>query len=263
MDPKLVYDVGVHRGDDTAYYLHKGFRVVGVEANPVMADHLRTRFKSEIAAGALQLLQVGVAEIEGELDFWVCDAVSEWSSFQERKAGIGGKTSRPVKVRTLPFARILGQHGVPFYCKIDIEGNDHLCLEGIDTADKPRYLSVEMSLAKGDRDLSLLHALGYRRFKVISQVTFGPARSALQIALSYVPGRIRRRIKRLEKSTFGKLRDGDWRFAFGSSGAFGDSLPGQWLDYDRAVAVWRVINGIFVRQKSNGLGEWYDIHATT
>ena len=26
MDPKLVYDVGVHRGDDTAYYLHMGFR---------------------------------------------------------------------------------------------------------------------------------------------------------------------------------------------------------------------------------------------
>ena len=180
MDPKLVYDVGVHR-------------VVGVEANPAMAGHLRDRFKSEIGTGALQLLEVGVAEIEGELDFWVCDAVSEWSSFQERKASAGGKTSHPVKVRTLPFARILGQHGVPFYCKIDIEGNDHLCLEGIDAADKPRYVSVEMSLAKGDRDLSLLQALGYRKFKIISQVTFGPARSALQVALSYAPGRIRRR----------------------------------------------------------------------
>ena len=44
MDPRLVYDVGVHRGDDTAYYLHKGYRVVGVEADPAMADHLRDRF---------------------------------------------------------------------------------------------------------------------------------------------------------------------------------------------------------------------------
>ena len=112
MDPRLVYDVGVHRGDDTAYYLHKGFRVVGVEANPAMADHLRNRFKSEIAAGALQLLEVGVAEVEGELDFWICDAVTEWSSFMEQKASMGGKTSRPVKVRTVPFARILGQHSV-------------------------------------------------------------------------------------------------------------------------------------------------------
>jgi len=263
MDPKLVYDVGVHRGDDTAYYLHKGYRVVGVEANPAMADHLRARFAPEIAAGAFQLLQVGVAEAEGELDFWVCDAVSEWSSFQEKKASAGGKTSRPVKVRTLPFAHILRQHGVPFYCKIDIEGNDHLCLEGLDAEDKPRYISVEMSLANGDRDLSLLHALGYRRFKIISQVTFGPARAALQIALSHVPGRVRRRVKRLEKAVCGRSRDGDWHFAFGSSGGFGDGLPGRWLDYDRAFAVWRVINSIYVRQRSNGLGEWYDIHATT
>jgi FkbM family methyltransferase len=263
LNSKLVYDVGVHRGDDTAYYLHKGFRVVGVEANPVMADHLRRRFASEIASGALQLLEIGVAESEGELDFWVCDAVTEWSSFHEKKASAGGKTSRSVKVRTAPFARILGLHGVPFYCKIDIEGNDHLCLEGIDPADKPKYISVEMSLAKGDRDLSLLKALGYRKFKIISQVTFGPARAALQVALSYVPGRVRRTIKRVERSRFGRWRDGEWSFSHGSSGTFGDNLPGQWLDYDRAVALWRSINGIYVRQKSNGLGEWYDIHATT
>jgi hypothetical protein len=67
----------------------------------------------------------------------------------------------------------------------------------------------------------------------------------------------------LEKSTFGKRCDGDWTFAAGSSGTFGDNPPGQGLDYDRAVTAWRVINSIFVRQKSSGLGEWYDIHATT
>ena len=51
MDPKLVYDVGMHRGDDTAYYLHKGYRVVGVQANPAMADHLR----AELVVGALEM----------------------------------------------------------------------------------------------------------------------------------------------------------------------------------------------------------------
>jgi len=97
MDPKLVYDVGVHRGEETAYYLHKGFRVVGVEASPAMADHLRNRFRLEIASGALQLLEVGVAEFEGELDFWVCDAVSEWSSFMEKKARIVRQDRSPVE----------------------------------------------------------------------------------------------------------------------------------------------------------------------
>ena len=53
MDPKLVCDVGMHRGGDTAYYLHKGFRVVGVEANPAMADQLRDRVKPDDRAVAL------------------------------------------------------------------------------------------------------------------------------------------------------------------------------------------------------------------
>jgi len=33
-DPKLIYDVGMHNGDDTAYYLWRGFRVVAIEPNP-------------------------------------------------------------------------------------------------------------------------------------------------------------------------------------------------------------------------------------
>lgn len=32
--PALVIDVGMHNGDDTAYYLHRGYRVVAIEANP-------------------------------------------------------------------------------------------------------------------------------------------------------------------------------------------------------------------------------------
>jgi len=32
----LIYDVGLHNGADTAYYLHRGFRVVTIDANPVL-----------------------------------------------------------------------------------------------------------------------------------------------------------------------------------------------------------------------------------
>jgi len=262
MDPKLVYDVGVHNGNDTAYYLHKGFRVVGVEANPVAADQLRKRFPSEIASGALRLLDVGVAEKAGELDFWVCDGHTEWCSFNEKKASDGGLTSRPVKVRTVRFADVLRQHGVPFYCKVDIEGNDHLCLEGIDASDKPKFVSVEMCHQRGDRDLSILQALGYRRFKIVSQVTFRPTMPALQRALSYAPRKIWKQVKRVERRGFGKLRDGDWTFPFGSSGTFGDNLAGRWLDYNGAVGTWRTLHEIDARLNARGLAEWFDIHAT-
>ena len=29
-DPTLIYDVGAHRGEDTEFYLKKGFRVVAI-----------------------------------------------------------------------------------------------------------------------------------------------------------------------------------------------------------------------------------------
>ena len=30
----LIYDVGMHRAEDTEFYLAKGFRVIAVEASP-------------------------------------------------------------------------------------------------------------------------------------------------------------------------------------------------------------------------------------
>ena len=31
---KLIYDIGLHRGEDTAYYVARGFNVIAIEANP-------------------------------------------------------------------------------------------------------------------------------------------------------------------------------------------------------------------------------------
>lgn len=42
-DENLIFDAGAHRGDDTDFYLGKGFRVVAAEANPILVDHLRRR----------------------------------------------------------------------------------------------------------------------------------------------------------------------------------------------------------------------------
>jgi hypothetical protein len=43
----LIYDVGMFNGDDTAYYLEKGFHVVGIEANPRLITQLTQRFSAE------------------------------------------------------------------------------------------------------------------------------------------------------------------------------------------------------------------------
>ena len=37
----LIFDVGLHTGQDTAFYLKKGFRVIAIEANPLLAPARR------------------------------------------------------------------------------------------------------------------------------------------------------------------------------------------------------------------------------
>ena len=54
----LIYDIGAHKGDDAAFYLAKGFRVISVEAHPTHASVIRRRFSSEIEDGR-PVLEVG------------------------------------------------------------------------------------------------------------------------------------------------------------------------------------------------------------
>ena len=61
---------------------------------------------------------------------------------------------------------------MPYFMKVDIEGADLLCLEGLAPFDEvPLFLSTEypMSLTGQIRVLLLLRKLGYRRFQVIDQ----------------------------------------------------------------------------------------------
>ncbi len=80
MIPDLIYDVGMDNGDDTAYYLHKGYRVVAIEADPVTAEAGRQRFSAAIQQGKLTIVNCGVAADEGETTFWVCDDAPQLSS---------------------------------------------------------------------------------------------------------------------------------------------------------------------------------------
>jgi hypothetical protein len=63
----------MNNGDDTAYYLSLGFRVIAIEANPELVANAKFRFLREIMAGRLTLASVGIAEEEGQFPFWICE----------------------------------------------------------------------------------------------------------------------------------------------------------------------------------------------
>jgi FkbM family methyltransferase len=242
----LIYDVGMNNGDDTAYYLSLGFRAVSIEANPELVEQAKLRFAREIASGRLIILNIGIADREGELPFWICEMNSRWSSFDRAYASWGNSSNRQIQVPCTRFETILAQHGVPHFCKIDIQGNDLLCLEGFKSHNIPKYLSIEINdLNLGHLDM--LAALGYSLFKCINQATFVPMQippvseqATIERAESLLLSRrFRHRVfrklggrSRLEKQFQIARHYRDWTFPPQSSGGFGDQTLGRWLSYD-------------------------------
>jgi FkbM family methyltransferase len=70
MERGLIFDVGCHKGEDSDFYLKKGFRVVAVEAHPSLCLDLRQRFSKQIADGSFVLVDKAIAENEGEVRFY-------------------------------------------------------------------------------------------------------------------------------------------------------------------------------------------------
>lgn len=253
--PDLIFDLGVCNGDDSAYYLHKGFRVVGVEANPLLLAMLRQRFAAEIASGQYELLPLGIAEQAGEAEFWVCDDHAEWSSFDRSIASRWGARHHPEIVKTCRFRSLLERFGTPKYCKIDIEGNDDLCLADMSPSTRPEFVSVEVICAQ--QQIGLLEALGYTRFKLISQRTLrqpGKTLAALKVGASMLPP-VSRLLTAIETGLTRRRLDGSWYFPGGASGPFGQDTHGRWLNAREVTELAAIL------ARGRDVWDWFDLHA--
>jgi FkbM family methyltransferase len=228
MNSHLIYDVGGHMGEDTDFYLRKGFKVVAIEANPVLAERLKDRFKTNLSDGSLVLIDAAIAENTGEVDFYVNQSLSVWGTIRpawaERNAAVEGSLSKLIKVKATSFPEVLSKHGVPYYLKIDIEGADLLCLEGlIEKPDKPKFVSIESEKRSWHallHEFEMFNKLGYSRFKIVDQAHIdlqkppNPAAEGSYVEYSFEPG---------------------------SSGLFGEELPGKWLTKHQAIRRYRLI----------------------
>jgi FkbM family methyltransferase len=263
-NPQLVFDIGMNNGHDTAYYLSRGYNVVAVEADPTLCDAARARFPDEVGSGRLVVQNVGVADQEGELQFWVSDR-SEWSSFNRDNAVKGNMNAKAIKVPTVRFGRLIEEFGTPYFLKVDIEGNDRLCLQDlVDLDERPSYVSIEMSHEDGEVDIDLLAKLGYTAFMCVRQNDFAQIHSEnigrqrlIRKTLSHfgMGGvAIRRVIQRRGTA-------GSWTFALGSSGPLPHEFLGHWISHDEMLSIWRQLRDLDHELDSKGIGEWFDVHA--
>ncbi len=233
---ELIYDIGFHTGQDTAYYLARGFKVVAVEANPALAEEGRQRFASAIKSGRLVILNEGIAREAGRMTFYVNPDMTEFSSFDRPIAARQTTRLQEVPVRTRRLSHIVQEFGPAHYIKVDIEGFDHIAIESLSTAPdrtKPRFLSIENGQPHA---LKTLQSLGYRRFAWVNQSsvpkTFIPAQSKEGAPIA-------------------------WTFPHGASGLFGSDL--EWGSFDEVMAISQAYwSGPHLDPVANG---WFDVHA--
>ncbi|HVF72678.1 MAG TPA: FkbM family methyltransferase [Chthoniobacterales bacterium] len=260
MSNDLVYDIGMNNGDDTAYYLYRGFRVLAVEADPVLVEKARVRFAREIGEGRLIIKNAGIAEQEGELPFWICEMHSEWSSFHRSIASRENSGHYSIDVPCIRFRSLIQEHGIPYYLKIDIEGNDHLCLRDLTPGTAPIHVSVEAS------DIGLLDQLrdlGYGRFQCISQFHYLPLERPPSLRQLEFEERTR------ANQSLSPLRElKGWRFNHGSSGPFGPELPGRWQNFEEMKETFSHFQALMRGGvatpfwNDRGYSFWADFHAT-
>jgi FkbM family methyltransferase len=265
----LIYDVGAHTGEDTEFYLKKGFDVVAVEASPELILRVRKRFESSIDKGQLSLVEAAIAEHTGEVDFYLNETESVWGTarleWAERNRRLGAQ-SRKIKVNAVTFGSLLQQYGIPYYLKVDIEGSDLLCLESLAHFPvRPRFVSIESDKQSWNgllHEFEVFLRLGYNRFKIIDQ-----QKTHLQV----VPNPER-------EGTLVKHR-----FQPECTGLFGDELPGTWITAEKAIEQYKSIfakyrlygdfgkfrdnMGVRVLRRLPFVGEhrkasWFDTHAT-
>jgi FkbM family methyltransferase len=231
-DSRVIFDLGMNNGDDTDFYLRRGYDVVALEANPVLCERARQRFGSAVKDGRLTILNAAIWDQPGEATFHVNLNNDQWSSLDIGWAGRDASCCRTIKVRCVTLAELFAEFGVPHYLKIDVEGVDQAVLEQLGSAERrPLYLSVE-DCRFGLRYMEIMADCGYDGFKLLDQ--------------SQVP----------------QLSDRGVAFPAGASGPFGNDVPGEWLSHPAMMAHYsttvRDANGLRLAPRTH----WWDIHCT-
>jgi FkbM family methyltransferase len=234
-DSRLIFDLGMNNGDDTDFYLSRGFDVVALDANPALCAKAAKRFETAVGEGRLKIMNAAIAEKDGEATFFVNLDNDHWSSLHIGWAGREESRCREITVPCVTLASLFREHGVPHYLKIDVEGADQAVLDQLRGSDLlPLYVSVE-DCRFGFQFMETLAASGYDSFKLLDQSTVGGMTDP-------ATGR---------------------SFPAASSGPFGSGLPGSWLSHEDMVALYSTT----VRDRDgNRLAprtQWWDIHCTT
>src|SRR5262245_13270068 len=231
---RTIFDLGMNNGDDTSFYLRRGFNVVALDANPALCETARKRFRVAIDEGRLTVLNAAIWKRNETATFYVNLDNDHWSSLDIGWAARDGSRYREITVPCVTLGSLIEEFGSPHYLKVDVEGIDQNVLEQLQSVSLlPLYVSVE-DCRLGFQYMKTLAACGYNGFKLLDQSTVG---------------------RMVDPAT-------GHHFPVGSSGPFGDEVPGAWRSYAEMVKFYSTTVRDLEGNRLAPRAQWWDIHCT-
>jgi FkbM family methyltransferase len=231
---RFIFDLGMNNGDDTAFYLSRGYNVVALDANPALCEQAERRFHAAIDDGRLTVRNIAISDKSGEATFHINLDNDHWSSLEAQWALRGATRSKAITVRCVTLSELFDEFGVPYYLKIDVEGvDDRVLMQLCGSSVRPLYVSVE-DCRFGYQYMEILASCGYDGFKLLDQSTV-PQLTDAATGHTFLPG---------------------------SSGPFGNEFPGKWLPY---VDMLKFYSETVRDREGNRIAprtHWWDIHCT-
>lgn len=206
---KIIYDFGSNNGDDIPYYLLKSNLVVAVEANPLLCNHIKSRFSWEIAEGRLVVENcvLDVGHSTENVPFFIHKHNHVWSQLPTPAEAIINQFNK-VYLPAKNVIDIIKSYGDPYYIKIDIEHYDQVILNYLFLNNIfPPYLSAE---SHSIDIFCLFVALGnYKSFKLVDGATVSTKYKDCEITTN--------------------SGSEIYSFPHHSAGPFGSDIKGDWM----------------------------------
>lgn len=168
----LAFDVGAHVGNHARCFAGLGARVIAIEPQPAFAAWLRRLFR---ARPQVTVLECALAATAGAVELYgsprtptVATASPGWMAAVRRSASFEQvQWTEAVEVPATTLDALIGRHGMPRFCKIDVEGYEAEVLRGLSQpipALSFEYVPAAVDVAR--RAAALLADLGRYRFNL-------------------------------------------------------------------------------------------------